>query len=115
MNDFETLYVDDVAVIVLNITNCTIYHQKKYKKIIDEEINSGRRKFIIDFSKCESIDSFFEAAINGTILKISENDGKLKIVEPENISQNIFGYTRQFFESYKSSADALGSYENTNQ
>jgi anti-anti-sigma factor len=112
MSDFEKLYLDGVVVIVVNITRCNIYHQKNFKKTVDEEIKSGQCKFIIDFSKCESVDSFFEGAIIGTTRKMLENDRELKIVEPEKIVEDVFTKTdsHQLFDLYKTSADAIKSF-----
>lgn len=113
MEDIERIYIDNVSVIIINLTFATVYDAKEFRKIIDEEINSGYKRFVIDLSKCEKICSMFFGAVVGTLNKMKDIGGKLKIVEPENSKEDIFTKTdtRKLFEIYKSSVDAIKKYE----
>jgi len=113
MENIERIYIDNVSVIIINLTCATVYDAKEFRKIIDEEINSGYKRFIIDLSKCEKIGSMFFGAIVGTLNKIKDIGGKLKIVEPENPKKDIFTNTdtRNLFDIYKTSVDAMKKYE----
>jgi anti-anti-sigma factor len=109
MGDFERIYVDDVLVIVVNLTSATIYNAKTFKKIIDDELNSCYKLFIIDLSKCEKMNSMFFGAVVGALNRINDIGGKLKIVEPENPMGDIFNKTdtRKLFEICNTSEEAL--------
>ena len=113
MADFERIYSDNVAVVVVNLSRCTIYYQKEFKKIIEDELKEGKCKLIIDLAKCEYIGSHFLSALVGTVHRVNEKCGKIKIVEPENLKQDTFDETgtRQLFDFYKTSVDALKSFE----
>ena len=68
MENFEKIYLEGVIVIKVNLTLSTFNEAKEFRKIVEEEINSGHTNLVIDLSKCEIIDStFFGAIINNAI------------------------------------------------
>ncbi len=66
MDNFEQINTDGVFVIAVNLLRSTINEAVAFRKIVEEEINSGRTKLVIDLSKCVYIDSaFFWSDHNG--------------------------------------------------
>jgi hypothetical protein len=52
---FDKIYVDGVFVIVINLIRSTLNEAIAFRKIAEEEINSGHTKLVIDLSKCDFI------------------------------------------------------------
>ena len=113
MEAFEKIYVDGIFVIAVNLTRATINEAVAFKDLVEEEINTGRTKLVIDLSKCVYIDSVFL----GTIIVVSKRliniDSKLKVVEPGTEGNNLFNYinTIKIFDKYKSREDAIKSFD----
>ena len=113
MEDFETIYVDGVFVIAVNITRSTMNEAKPFRKIVVEEINSGHTKLVIDLSKCDYIDSTFFGAIIVASRMLIDIGFKLKVVKPAPGGEHIFTYTNyvKVFDKYKTREDAIKSFE----
>ena len=113
MEDFEKIYVDGVYVIVVNLCRSTLNETTTFRKLVEEEINSGHSNLVIDLSKCDFIDSTFFGAII-LALKLTKGKGyELKVVEPANMGEDIFT-TRNFcriFDLYETREDAIKSFE----
>ncbi len=117
MEDFEKIYVDGVFVIVVNLCRSTINEASAFRKMVEEEINSGHTNLVIDLSRCDFIDSTFLGAIILALKLTKEKGYELKVVEPANIGEDIFT-TRNFsrlFEFYKTRKDAIKSFEDDSQ
>ncbi len=113
MEDFEIIYVDGVFVIEVNLTRSTINEAIAFRKIVEEEINSGHTKLVIDLSKCDYIDSTFFGAIIVASKMLIDIGYKLKVVEPAIIGQSIVINinTSKIFDKYKTREEAILSFE----
>ena len=113
MKDFEIIYVDGVFVIAVNLNRSTVNEADAFKKIVKEEINSGRTKLVIDLRKCDYIDSTFFGAIMMTF-RMTEGQGyKLKVVQSAITGVDIFIQTNtsRLFDIYKTREEAIKSFE----
>ena len=113
MEGFEKIHVGDVFVISVNPTRATINEAIAFRKMVEEEINSGRTKLVIDLSKCAYIDSTFFGAIIVASKMLINIGYKLKVVEPSIAGEYLFTYTNtvKVFDKYKTREDAIKSFE----
>ncbi len=63
MGAFEKIFVDGVFVIAVNLSYGTLNEAIAFRKMVEQEINSGHTKLVIDLSKCDYIDSTFFGAV----------------------------------------------------
>ena len=114
MENFEKILLDDVIVVAVNLTRSTILESKEFRKIIEEEIDDGHIRLVIDLSMCEIIDSTFFGVVIMTLKKLTEVGGKLKVVEPVNPMEDIYTITNtlRLFDIYKTREDAIKCFEN---
>jgi anti-sigma B factor antagonist/stage II sporulation protein AA (anti-sigma F factor antagonist) len=110
---FEKIYVDGVFVIVVNCTRSTILEAIAFRKKVEEEINSGHTKLVIDLSKCDYIDSTFFGAIIWALGELSNKGKNLKVVKPATKGEYIFSttHTLSLFDLYKTREEAIKSFE----
>ena len=113
MEDFEIIYVDGVFVISFNLTRSTLNEANAFRKIAEEEINSGHTKLVIDLSKCDYIDSTFFGAIMMTFRMMEGRGYKLKVIESAITGADIFIQTNtsRLFDIYQTREEAIKSFE----
>ncbi len=113
MEAFKKIYVDGVGVLEINLTRATINEAIAFRKIIEEEINSGHTKLVIDLSKCAYIDSTFFGAIIIASKMLIHIGYKLKVIEPSIAGEYLFTYTNtvKVFDKYKTREEAIKSFE----
>ena len=113
MESFEKIYVDGVFVIAVNLIRATINEAIAFRKMVEEEINSGRTKLVIDLSKCVYIDSTFFGAIVVASKMLINIGYKLKVIEPTIAGEYLFTYTNtvKVFDKYKTRKEAIKSFE----
>lgn len=113
MENFEKIYLGDILVIAVNLTRAILNEAIPFKKIVEEEINTGYTKIVIDLSQCDYIDSTFF----GVIVKVSrlliDMGYKLKVVKPAIVGEYIFIHTNtdHLFDKYKTRDDAIKSFK----
>ncbi len=113
MDAFEKIYVKGVFVIAVNLTRPTLNEAIAFRKIEEEEINSGHTKLVIDLSKCDFIDSTFFGAIIVAAKMLIDLGFKLKVVKQTIVEEFIFthAYTSRVFDIYKTREEAIKSFE----
>ncbi len=113
MENFEKINVDDVSVIDVNLTRSTLNEAIEFRKIVEEEINSGHTNLVIDLSKCGYIDSTFFGAIIMAREMMKDIGDKLRVVKPVKPKEDIFMLTNtlRLFDLYKTREDAIKSFE----
>ncbi len=113
MEDFEKIYVDGVFVIAVNLICSTLNEAIAFRKLIEEEINSGHTKLVIDLSKCDYIDSTFFGGIIWALGELSNKGKKLKVVKPAIAGEFIFTktHTQSLFDIYKTREEAIKSFD----
>jgi len=113
LEDFEIIYVDGVFVISVKLSHSTLNEAVAFRKIVEEEINSGHTKLVIDLSKCDYIDSTFFGVVVLALQKMIVIGGKLKVVEPVNTKEDIFTTTNTIglFDLYKTREEAIKSFD----
>jgi len=113
LKDFEIIYVEGVFVIEVNLIRSTLNETIAFRKIVEEEINSGHTKLVIDLSKCDYIDSTFFGALIMSTKKLNDLGYMLKVVKPAIAGEYIFTktHTQSLFDIYKTREEAIKSFE----
>jgi anti-anti-sigma factor len=104
--------IDDVVVEIINIERATLKEADQLKSMINDKIDIGYRKVIIDLTYVEYIDSTFLGVIVSTLKKTTALNGDLKLVGFRPAVRSMFELTRLFrvFESYNDLQDAIKSF-----
>ena len=113
MENFEKIYVNGVVVLEVNLTRAILNEAIDFRKIVEEEINSGQTQLVIDLSNCDYIDSTFFGTIIMASKMLIDMGYKLKVVIPTIVGESIFIHTKtpKVFDKYKTREDAVKSFE----
>jgi anti-anti-sigma regulatory factor len=113
LEGFKKIYVNGVVVLEINLIRAILNESIALRKIVEEEINSGQTKVIIDLSKCDYVDSTFFGAIIVVSKMLIDIGYKLRVVEPAIIGQSIVINinTSKIFDKYKTREEAILSFE----
>ena len=113
MEDLEIIYVNGVFVIAVNLIRSTLNEAIAFRKMVEEEINSGHTKLVIDLSKCDYIDSTFFGGVIWALGELSAKGKKLKVVKQGISKEDIFATTNtiRLFDLYKTREEAIKSFE----
>ena len=108
--------IDDVIVEIVNLERATLSEADTLKNLINDKVDQGFRKIIIDLGAVEFIDSTFLGVIVGSLKKVVKLNGDLKLVGFRPAVRSMFELTRLFrvFESYDDLQDAIKSFVHPN-
>lgn len=110
--DFDIVNEGDVAIIVVNLSRATLNEAPLFKKnILNEIVDKGNTKIVVDLLQCEFIDSTFLGVLVFGLKKVSEYNGDIKLVITSNM-KSIFNNTNtlNLFEVYPNLEEAKASY-----
>ena len=101
-----------VLVEVVNITRATLKEAEEFKQILLKDIESGRRKIVVDLTDCEFIDSTFLGSLVVALKRITGLGGDLKLVGLQPTVNMMFQLTRMYrvFETFSSKEEAIKSF-----
>ena len=104
--------IDDIIVEIVNFDRATLLEAEELKRQVNDKIDSGYRKVIIDLTSVEFLDSTFLGIIVNTLKKVAKLGGDLKLVGFKPNVRSMFELTRLFrvFESYSELQDAIKSF-----
>ena len=113
MQNIEKIYVDDILVLAVNLTRAILNEAIPFRKLAEEEINSGHTKLVIDLSECDYIDSTFFGVIVKVSRMLNDIGSKLKVVKPAIVGEYIFIHTNthKLFDKYNTREDAIKSFK----
>ncbi len=104
--------IDDVVIETVEISRATFKEADNFKKLLNQDIDRGYLKIIIDLSKCVFIDSTFLSAIVTALKRVSKSGGNLKLVGVHSETQALLDLTgtSKVFEIYDSKDEAVKSF-----
>ena len=113
MKNIEKIYIDDILILVVNLTRAILNEAIPFGKLAEEEINSGHSKLVIDLSECDYIDSTFFGVIVKVSRMLNDIGSKLKVVKPAIVGEYIFIHTNthKLFDKYNTREDAIKSFK----
>ena len=104
--------IDDVVVEIINMERATLREADELKSRINEKVDKGHRKVIVDISAVEFVDSTFLGVIVGSLKKVAKLNGDLKLGGFKPAVRSMFELTRLFrvFETYSDLQEAIKSF-----
>lgn len=104
--------IDDVVIVIINLERATLSEADNLRNIINNKIDLGYKKFIIDLGSVEFVDSTFLGVIVGSLKKAAKLNGDLKLVGFKPPVRSMFELTRLFrvFETHSDLQEAIKSF-----
>jgi anti-anti-sigma factor len=104
--------IDDIAIEIINMERATLGEADQLKKLINEKVDMGYRKIIVDLTTVEFVDSTFLGVIVGSLKKVVKLNGDLKLVGFKPSVRSMFELTRLFrvFETHTDLQEAIRSF-----
>ncbi len=104
--------VGDIVVEKVNLTRATLKEAEDFKKTLVSDIESGKKRIVVDLADCEFIDSTFLGALVVSLKKITALGGDLKLVGFQPNVRSMFELTRMYrvFESFETKEEAVASF-----
>ena len=113
LEDFETLFVNDLAIEIVNLSRATYKEASQLKKNLDDLIKDKHKKIIVDISQCEFIDSTFLGALVLALKSSAKIGGDVRLVKPHEVVKTLMekAGTLNVFNLYESVDEAIQSFE----
>jgi anti-anti-sigma factor len=113
LEDFETLFVNDLAIEIVNLSRATYKEASQLKKNLDDLIKDKHKKIIVDISQCEFIDSTFLGVLVLSLKSSAKIGGDVRLVKPDEVVKTLMekAGTLNVFNLYESVDEAIQSFE----
>jgi anti-anti-sigma factor len=110
--NFEKETRDDIVVEKINIKRATYREAEEFRNFIQDDIDTGWKKFIIDMKPCEFMDSTFLGILINTLKQIEKSGGKLKLASIHDDTKVILDITRisEIFIIYPDTETAIKNF-----
>jgi anti-anti-sigma factor len=101
-----------VIVLTVELIRATLKESDDFKSALINDIQTGNKKFVVDLSECEFIDSTFLGSLVVALKKVTSQGGDLRLVGFKPGVQSMFELTRmhRVFETYSSKTEAINSF-----
>ena len=111
--NFEKETRGDILIEKINIERATYKEAEEFRKFIQEDIDKGLNKIIIDMKPCEFIDSTFLGVLVNSLKQIKRSNGNLKLASIHDDAKVLLDITRitEIFNIYSDTETALESFE----
>ena len=115
MEDFGRRTFGDIRMEFVNLTRATYKEAGELKGRLNEDIEYGFKKLIIDISQCEFIDSTFLGVLVLTLKNMSKLGGNIHLVQPPPPVLKMMETVRtlDIFRTFETLDDAFISFNNT--
>ena len=113
LEDFETLFVNDLAIEIVNLSRATYKEASQLKKNLDDLIKDKHKKLIVHISQCEFIDSTFLGVLVLSLKSSAKIGGDIRLVKPAEVVKTLMekAGTLNVFNLYESVDEAIQSFE----
>ena len=103
---------DDIVTVKVNISRATMDSAPQFREYLVNLIEDGDKKFIIDLSYCDFLDSSFLGSMVASLKKIRSLNGTLVIVNNKETPAGILSLTNmdRVFQIYKTVEEAVSVY-----
>ncbi len=104
--------IGDVIVEIVNVERASVNEAEELKAKLNDAINDGYKKLIVDLTECDFVDSSFLGVLVNSLKKVVKLEGDLKLIGFRPAVRSMFELTRLFrvFESFSSLQEAVKSY-----
>lgn len=109
---FHSEKKNNIIIVTVNLKRATNTTAEKFKLNFLNNIKNEHKKYLIDLSQCEYMDSSFLGSIIFIYKKISTSGGELKLVAPHQDIKILLEITsvNKFVDVYETKKDALMSF-----
>ncbi len=106
---------DDIRIITVNLKRATISNADEFRIILNEDINKGWKKIIVDLNVCEFMDSVFFGSLVSGLKDIVKIEGEIKICSSISDASKMLEHTRanRVFSLYENREEAINSFLET--
>ena len=113
MDEFEINFTKDIVVVKVDIQTATLRDAKPLWDEFESHLIFNQKKIIINFYDCHSVDSTFMGMIVKIYKKVTDQDGIMKIVFPDEKTAFTFHMTgiSKIIDCYDSLEEALDSFD----
>lgn len=113
LEDFETLFVNDIVIEIVNLSRATYKEASQLKKNLDDLIKDKHKKIIVDIRQCEFIDSTFLGVLVLSLKSSAKIGGDIRLVKPDEVVKTLMekAGTLNVFNLYESVDEAIQSFE----
>jgi anti-anti-sigma factor len=103
---------NNIIIVTVNLKRATNTVAEKFKLDFLDNITNEHKKYLIDLSQCDYMDSSFLGSIIFIYKRISEYDGKLKLVVQNRDIKILLEITsvNKFVDVYETKKEALLSF-----
>lgn len=110
---FKSEKINEVVIETVGISRATFKEAEEFKKLLDNDIDAGFTKIIVDLTSCTFMDSTFLSTIVTALKKVSKTGGSLKLVGVHSEAQALLELTGtvKVFEIYKNKSEAIESFK----
>lgn len=104
--------INEIVIETIDITRATFKEAEEFKKILNEHINAGFTKIIVDLTQCSFMDSTFLSTIVTALKKVTKLKGTLKLVGVHSETQALLELTgtSKIFEIFDTIDEAMKSF-----
>lgn len=110
--NFEKEIKDDIVIEKVNLKRATYKEAEEFRNFVQNDIEAGWQKIIIDMKNCKFMDSSFLGVLVNFLKQLEKSKGKLKLASVHNEAQVILDITRMsdLFNIYPDKEEAIKSF-----
>ena len=103
---------DDIRIITVNLKQATISNADEFRIVLNEDINKGWKKIVVDLNGCEFMDSVFFGSLVSGLKEIVKIEGEIKICSSTSDARKMLEHTRadRVFDLYNNREEAINSF-----
>ena len=107
--NFEKELKDDIVIEKINLKRATYKEAEEFKNFVQNDIEAGWKKIIIDMKSCEFMDSTFLGVLVNSLKQSEKSNGNLILASVHDDAQAILDITRisGLFKIYSDKDEAL--------
>ena len=109
---FNSEVKNKIIIVTVNLKRATNAVAEEFKLDFLKNVNNSHKRYLIDLTKCEYMDSSFLGSIIFIYKKISESEGELKLVAPHQDIRILLEITsvNKFVNVYETKTAAIKSF-----
>jgi|ERR1035437_383532 anti-anti-sigma factor len=110
--NFEKEINDDIVIEKVNLIRATYKEAEEFRNFVQNDIEAGWQKIIIDMKNCEFMDSSFLGVLINSLKQLEKSNGSLKLASIHDDAQVILDITRisDIFHIYADKEEAIKSF-----
>jgi anti-anti-sigma factor len=110
--NFEKEIKEDIIIEKINLIRATYKEAEEFRIFVQNDIEAGWQKIIIDMQSCEFMDSSFLGVLINSMKQVEKQNGSLKLASVHDDAQAILDITRisDIFKIYSNKEEAINSF-----